>query len=278
MKFVRSAVSFASLFVPVLASLHAEDLSTQLMHCTCRLSDPHSAATAFVLSRPKPADPKQSEWILITAAHVLEGMKGEEASLLTHQKQPDGTYKKVHVPIKVRKDGKPRWVKHGEADVAAMRVALPPVIDMPRLPTELLASEELLKRYEIHPGDTVLCLGYPHRFEENHGGFPVLREGRISSYPLTPTRTTKTFHVSFNTFEGDSGGPVYLYDRNRLLENGKSEPVRLILGLVYGQHFIDEDIKTAYETRKTRVRLGLAIVIHAALIREAIGQIPPNGG
>jgi hypothetical protein len=276
-KFILPAASIVFLWSGSALLTLAEDFSTQLMHCTCELSDRQSAATAFVLSRPKFGDPKQSEWVLVTAGHALEGMKGDEASLLMHEKQPDGTYKKLPVPIKVRKDGKPCWVKHRDADVAAMRVTLPSTVDIPRLSTDLLATDELLKRYEIHPGDTVLCLGYPHRFEENRGGFPVLREGRISSYPLTPTQPTKTFHVSFNTFEGDSGGPVYVCDRNRMMENGKGESVRLILGLVYGQHFIDEDLKTAYETRKTRIRLGLAIVVHATYIRDTIGQIPPNG-
>ena len=266
------------LLVTSCAAAVADDFSTQLMLCTGKLSDSEWAATAFILSRPSPADAKQSEWLLITAGHALAGSKSEEATLLLHQKQPDGTYKNLPVQVKVRKDRNPLWTKHPTADVAVMRVALPPTVDVPRLPVGLLATDEMMIRYEIHPGDAVLCLGYPHRFEQNHGSFAVLRSGMISSYPLVPAKAVQAFHVSFNTFEGDSGGPIYVSQPNRVLESGKVEPVRLILGLVHGQHFIDEDVKTAYETRKMRTRLGLSIVVPAAMIRETIERLPRPPG
>ena len=82
---------------------------------------------------------------------------------------------------------------------------------------------------------------------------------------------TKTFLLSSNVFEGDSGGPVFLAEPNRLVEGKpQPQPVRLILGLVAGQHFLDEDLKSPYEIRKVRHRLGLAIIPHASFIRETL--------
>jgi hypothetical protein len=80
---------------------------------------------------------------------------------------------------------------------------------------------------------------------------------------------TKTFFLSANTFEGDSGAPVYLSRPNQIGPD-REEDVRLIVGLVSGQQFLDEEAKMIYGTSKVRHRLGFAIVVHASFIRETI--------
>jgi hypothetical protein len=260
---------------PVLAE--DDDLNSQLMQATFKLGNDKSVATCFLLSRPSPDDAGKSQVILVTAGHVFENMGGDEATLFMRKKESEGAYKKEPITLQIRKEGKPLWVKHPEADVAAMYVeaAIPP--EIPALSIDLLATDDTLKKYAIHPGDALRCLGYPHRFEVNEAGFPVLRMGTIASFPLVPTKVTRTFLFSYNTFEGDSGGPVYIAESNREC-GGNKEPgeVRLILGLVSGQHFIDEDTRTAYETRRVRHQLGLAIVVHAVFIRETIALLPPK--
>jgi hypothetical protein len=260
---------------PVLAE--TDDLNSQLMQATFKLGNGKSVATCFLLTRPLPDDAERPQFILVTAGHVFENMGGDKATLFMRQKESEGVYTKQPITLQIRKDGNPLWTRHPEADVAAMYVAPALPSDVPALSIDLLATDDTFRKYAIHPGDALMCLGYPHRFEANAGGFPVLRTGTIASFPLVPTKVTRTFLFSFNTFEGDSGGPVYIAESNRQF-GGSNEPgeVRLILGLVSGQHFIDEDTKTAYETRKVRHRLGLAIVVHAAFIKETIAQLPPK--
>ena len=272
------AVSCLSALVVSPAPVQAEHLSVQLMRATCRVSGPNTAGTALLLTRPVAGTPPQNQAVLVTAAHVFETMQGEQATLLCRQKEPDGTYKKLPVPLPIRKDKQPLWTKHPDADVAALVVKLPETADMAGIPVELLATDDLLKQYDIHAGDEVRCLGFPHQFEHNQAAFPVLRTGLISSLSVLPTKTTKNLMVSYNTFEGDSGGPVYIAESNRVVEgNPQPQNVRLILGLVHGQHFLDEDIRTPYEIRKVRHRLGLAIVVHATFIRETIEKLPAPG-
>ena len=43
----------------------------------------------------------------------------------------------------------------------------------------------------------------------------IRASGRIASYPITPTSKTRTFLLDFEVFEGNSGGPVFLYERIR---------------------------------------------------------------
>jgi hypothetical protein len=277
MKFTTTITTGVVLMVWVgpLSARSGHDLNTQLMNATVKIANPKSTATAFLLTRPDPSQASKTQFILVTAAHVLEKMTGDEAELFFRHKESEGVYKKLPMKIAIRKAGKALWTRHPSFDIAVMYVVPPEKAKIPRLPLDLLATDETLKKYKIHPGDTLKCLGYPHRLEGNEAGFPILRSGPIASFPLLPAKTTKTFLLNYNAFEGDSGGPVYCAQSNRFVD-GKKKPVtvRLVLGLVVGQHFIDVDTKTVYETRKIRYRMGLAIVVHAAFIRETIDRLP----
>lgn len=252
-----------------------EDLDTLMMRATVKVSHDKSTGTAFILYRSDPREPQHNQFVLVTAAHVFEKIPDDEAILVFRTMESEGVYKKAHAKLMIRKDGKPLWTKHPAQDVAAMVVAPPDKADLPKLPVSLLADDKELKDFRVHPGDMLAYLGFPHRIEANEAGFPILRNGPVASFPLLPTKITKTFLLSSNTFEGDSGGPVYLADpKRRIPGKEKAEDVRLIVGLVAAQQFLDEELKMIYETTKVRHRLGLAIVVHASFIRETIERIP----
>ena len=240
-----------------------DDLNTQLMRATFKIMHEKSTATGFILKKNN-----TEKYILITAAHVLINTPGEETTLQFRTKKADGEYIKDPVKVTIRKDGKPLWAKHPTEDVAVLWVTPPKNADLSNLSTDVLASDALLQKHKVHPGDLVSVLGYPHRVESNNAGFPILRHGSIATFPLYPTAKTRTFFLSGNIFEGDSGGPVSL-SRQSYTEPDKEE-TRLILGLVSAQQFLDEDVKLIYGTSKIRHRLGLAIIIHASLINETI--------
>ncbi len=264
----------------------ALDLNTQLMLATFKVSNPASTGTAFILSRPRPDDPKKPRFVLITAEHVLRLMIGDEATLTGRKTEADGGFSKLPVKFKVRLDGKPVWTKHPQADLAVMEFSPPEGLVIPEIPVSILASDSDLSHYEVHPGDLIRCVGYPHpnQFDGNGTGFGVVRLGCLASYPLVPTARTRTFLCDLNSFEGDSGSPVYLSEDHRSYGGqASSGRVSLILGLVAGQHFIDEEFKMIYQSGKFRHRMGLAIAFHAALIRETIdlmaaGQDGENAG
>ena len=260
-----------------IAQAEPGDLDTRLMLATLKLSNPDSAGTAFVLTRPDPTDPKAQRSLLVTAEHVFARMKGDEATIHFRRRGAEGDYAKAPAPLKVRREGKALWTKHPTADVAVMDLSTPPEVDLSGVPIDFLASDADLDRHEVHPGDLVRCVGfpYPNQFQANDPGFAVVRLGCIASYPLRPTAKTKTFLCDLNSFEGDSGSPVYLAE-NRPTPAGKDRPgrVELVLGLVVAQHFIDEEFKTIYQSGKLRHRIGMGIVVHATAIREAINLLP----
>jgi hypothetical protein len=252
-----------------------EDLPTQLMRATVKVNHEKSAGSGFILTRPDPHEARRRQFVLVTAAHVLEKIPGDDATVFFRTKEGEGVYKKVPTKVVLRKGGKPQWARHPSQDVAALVVVPPDRADLPALTADLLATDRELRRYRVGPGDVLAFLGYPHRLEASEAGFPVLRSGPVASFPLLPTAVTKTFLLSGNVFEGDSGGPVYLASPRRDLP-GKEDPgeVRLIVGLVTGQHFLDEEMKMVYGTTRLRHRLDLAVVVHAAFIRETLQRLP----
>jgi len=102
-----------------------------------------------------------------------------------------------------------------DADVAVMYVNLARGRTDPHHLDQPVADDDMLSEFEVNPGEELICLGYPFGAESNTGGFPILRSGRIASYPLLPTESTKALLFDFPIFPGNSGGPVYLSSNNR---------------------------------------------------------------
>jgi hypothetical protein len=252
----------------------ATEINTVLMRSTFMLSGEGSTGTAFILGRLSKVDNTKAYYVLVTAAHVLNAIPGEKA-VLNLRKRSGDTFSKVPVTIPIRRDTEKLWTQHPHADVAVMYVALPKDTDIQLLPTDLLATDEILKQFEIHPGDRLSCLGYPLMAEANDAGFPILRSGQIASYPLVPMTAVKTILFDFNVFEGNSGGPVYFLDSNRVYGGSTNiGQVRFLIGLVSEQRFAEEQVQSLREVRKERYQLGLAVVIPAQFIRDTINLLP----
>lgn len=254
-----------------------EDINTALMRSTFKIVGQDSIGTAFVIGRPVPGESNKLFFVLVTAAHVLQNIKGEQAVLFLRKKQGDD-FVKFTQPLQIRKNNQPLWKEHPEADVAVMYLPLPTEADIQILPMSLLVTDQQLEQFEIHPGDVLSCLGYPYGAEANGSGFPILRSGQIASYPLTPTRKTKTFLFDFRVFGGNSGGPVYFVSTNRIYggETRLGQTIHLVAGLVSQEQVVEEEIKSLTETRRAKHPLSLAVVVHAALIRETIELLPTH--
>lgn len=256
------------------------DLNTKLMLTTFKIAGRDSIGTAFIMGKPIPGENQKGYGVLVTAAHVLKGIKEDEATVFLRKKEGEGFVKRLW-RLAIRKKSVPLWKEHPIADVAVMFVKLPTDTGISVLSTNLLVTDEELEKYEIHPGDTLFCLGYPLGAEANEAGFPILRNGPIASYPLIPTSKTKTLMYDLKILKGNSGGPVYFYQRNRsygsmenLLEVELFNTIEFIAGLVSQEASIPETIRSLNETRVVNHPLSLAIVVHASYIKEAIDLLP----
>lgn len=259
------------------------EINTTLMHYTYRIEGPTgkpnkmTRGTVFVMGIPDANRPGKGQCVLVTAAHVLERISGETATIYLREKMSDGKFKKVPHILQIRKGKKPLWVRHPDVDVAVMKIDLPVFVtkqakEIPGLSTNHLADDEMIEKYEIHPGDQLLCLGYPYGVEANASGFSILRSGKIASYPLTPAKETKTFLFDFEVFPGNSGGPVYFVDKGRKYGGiiHAAETIQFIAGVVTEQKYHVQFV----EPQKVLLRkLSLGVVVPAHFIKETLALL-----
>ncbi len=272
----------ASANVPIRAQeRRAVELNSILMESTFRIEGKNTrgqdtVGTCFVLGRPYPKEPNKLRYLLVTAAHVLADIHGEYATVVMRRKHGDSRWERTPVPIRIRLGDHPLWTQHSQADVAVMYIRVPDGVLQTVVPTGLLADDKSLAEFEIHPGDELSCLGYPFGAESNPAGFPILRSGKISSYPLLPTTETKVFLFDFRIFGGNSGGPVYFVQTNRTY-GGSTQlgtTIQFLMGIVSNEKVLKQQIEEPYSKREQNYPLGLAEVVHASLIKETIELLP----
>lgn len=257
------------------------DLNTVMMESTFRIEGqaPNGAqviGTGFLMGRPLVKKPGEGRVVLITAAHVFNDMAGDSVSLVMRRQSSDRRWEEVRVPVPIRSSGHPLWVQHPEADVAALYIAVPneltPYYEI--IATTLLANDSTLNQYEIHPGDELECLGYPLGYQ-NPGGFPILRSGKIASYPLVPSKENPYFLLDFRVFRGNSGGPVYFAASTRFFGGSlKGGQMQFVMGLVSQEVNVTEQMQSLYENRLETYPLGLAKIVPAEFIAETVNLLP----
>lgn len=249
------------------------EINTVVMQSTFRIAGANSLGTAFIVGRPIPGVENRARYVLVTAAHVLDGITGDDAVLFLRRKDSSGWHEFPY-QISIRTNGHPNWTKNPSADVAVMYLALPNESVVNLIPTTLFADDKMLTQYEVHPGDELNVLGYPLGYV-GPGGFPVLRSGKIASYPLVPTKDNPFFLLDFRVFQGNSGGPVYLVSYNRIYGGSTNiGAVYMLMGLVSEEISLTEDQRGIYENRSARYPLSLAKVVPAAFIKETIEMLP----
>ena len=256
------------------SALAQTDIGSGLMRATFKIEGPGSTGTAFVVGRPTQSDPKRAWNVLVTAAHVLENIKGDEAVLHCRKKQGN-TYERSPITIQIRKKGKALWTKHREADVAVMYLPLPPDVDLYLIGTGTFITDNEIKQFEVHPGDRLFALGFPFGAEGNEFGFPILRSGSIASFPVTRAEGGDTFLFDFEVYRGNSGGPVFLFEENASYGGSMHvEGYHGIIGIVSQGKTINEKMHSLFKTSTEQHPINVAVIVHASLIKEAIEMLP----
>ena len=247
------------------------DLSAELIQATVQLEQPlgngtRTVGTGFLISAPGPDG--QPRTVLVTANHVLDKMPGQIARIGFRISNADGSWSYAPQQLQIRDaQGHELWTHHPSRDVAAMTITAPEAFAKAAIPVNYLAADETFSKNAIGAGDEMMALGFPRGLAANPAGFPILRSGRVASFPVAPSAVFPTFLLDFAVFPGNSGGPVFVSDhshRRAGAENG-GEDVEFIAGL------LTQEVELSGE------RLEIGIVTHAAYIRETIGLIGNPG-
>ena len=259
-----------------------KDVHNILMHWTYKIegkaADTNKTVfgTVFLMAIPVSNSTSQGMPVLVTAAHVLADIQSELATVNMRSELPDGSYKRRPYEIRIRDtNGVPLWVRHPEVDIAVMRFNVPKdaLPSTPLLDTTFLAGDDVFAERDIHPGDELMCLGFPLSLESNEAGFPILRSGRIASYPVHPSRLAKSFYYDIAVYGGNSGGPVFFEYKNRRIPGEpftKTVDVSAVAGIVIQDVSQIINIEGYFESVKRRDPLGLALVVPSEFIKQAL--------
>lgn len=251
-----------------------EDAATRMLEATFKIYHKDSTATGVFVRPPQGLAAEPNQVLLVTAGHVFERIKGDDAVIVLRTPKSDATFVRRDFSVKLRDGGKPLWTKHPGHDVAVIAVKLPDDAAVRPIEFQWLADEAAMRAAKVHIGSELLVLGYPMQVESSAAGFPVARHACVASYPLFPVKSVQSFMAEFTTFAGDSGGPVFVTapaDKAKSGENPDARP--LVLGIVVAQHFSDEKLNLLYEERMVHHPLNLSTVLYAQFMREVIEQL-----
>ncbi|HXQ15583.1 MAG TPA: serine protease [Caulobacteraceae bacterium] len=246
----------------------AVDLSIDLIQATVQVEQPlgdgtRTVGTGFLISDPTPDGRPRT--ILVTANHVFRKMPGPIATIGFRVENADGSWRYDPMPLKIRDADKELWTHHPDRDVAAISIDAPPEFVKAAIPEGWLATDDTFNKYALRPGDEMLALGFPEGLSANPAGFPILRAGRVASFPLGPSSAFPTFLLDFAVFPGNSGGPVYVRDATRRAPVGSSVPDGFIAGMLTQQVELNSQ------------NLSIGIVTDARFVRETLSLIDnPN--
>jgi hypothetical protein len=270
----------------------AADFPVELINATVQIEQDlgnnlKTVGTAFLVSAPTPDG--RPRIVLVTAGHLFERMPKPEVRIGWRLGSSVGDWRYAPGPLTIRTpgpapldagasaspastpmisatEGRPIWVRHPTQDIAAIAIQAPPEFTKAAIPLKWLADDRTFSRYAVRPGDEMMALGFPRGLSSNRAGFPILRWGRVASYPLSPVSSFPTFLLDFRVFDGNSGGPVFMADPGR----GRGEAAAAGVDGP-GAYFVAGVLTKQVESRGDRLEIG--VVVHARHVREAIAML-----
>ncbi|MBX7250108.1 MAG: serine protease [Caulobacteraceae bacterium] len=240
------------------------DLTIELINATVQVEGPmadgrRAVGTGFLVEAPTPDGRPRT--VLVTAGHLLDQMTGDQARVGWRFSDGDGAWRFAPQPLVIRDAaGQPQWLRHPAFDVAVIRVTAPPEFTRAAIPLAWLADEHSFEEWGVGPGDEMMTIGYPMGLSSNSAGFPIVRTGRVASYPLYPTALFPTFLVDLRVLGGNSGGPVFMTGYNRR-RPGTEQGARAFVAGVLTKQLCSE----------------IGVVTHAYYVREAIRMMDDPG-
>lgn len=241
------------------------DLTVGLINATVQLDQPsgegtRTVGTGFLIQATRPDGSPRV--VLVTAAHVLERMTDVEARIGWRVSLPDGSWRFDPEPLRIRdRNNDPLWYRLPDRDVAVMEVVAPDAFARAAIPLGWLADDNSFDAWQVGPGDELLSLGFPRGLSANRAGFPILRVGRVASWPLSPVEAFPSFLLDFTVFPGNSGGPVFWTPTARRRPGAVEPEHPFIAGLLTQEVLVRDE------------RLEIGVVTHARYIRDAIAAM-----
>jgi hypothetical protein len=226
----------------------------------------NATGTGFIVAQT--SDEKKSakkRFVLLTAAHVLTAClkSGDYASIRFRYRGADPlTWSLEDHQVRIGEKGHPLWTQHPTADVAALEVEVPSGAIGTVLSVDFLADKDSIQK-EMYFARGVYALGFPFG-EVGAAGFPLLRPAEVTSRSVDGI---EKFALSLQIYPGDSGGPVYIVERDNQTIHV------LIVGLMV-QALAVRAGQAQSGTNDILIFVGVGYVVPSTELREVLNALP----
>ena len=208
-------------------------------------------ATGFVIERKDSSSPGGVTPVVVTSLHVLKTIGSNPLVIGTRIPTEEGEPQIAVIRIRPRRSSGPFYVRHPTEDIGAFELKVPTeAAGVVRTPSFLREDAVRLGSARLHAGDEVSFLGFPDVIPLTSDVFPILRTGRIASYPTAASHSKHKLIINADVYPGDSGAPVFTSGRG-----GRPKLVGMIVQRI---------------GRDPRTFAHFAIAVDAAAIRETL--------
>jgi len=257
-----------------------------LLKATVRIETPTgTSGTGFIISKPSKSDGRY--YFLVTNKHLIGDYLLFDGKLDTYYDfikvycyKKDGSIQEIDILLKDeegqinRRKVYPYPEPH--IDIALISIAddLEKVRELDKWSFDLsyLATNEILKKWNVDIGDQVLALGYPYNIYSKSNYYPIAKSGYISSkigeeLIITISHTDKNYKkverelkgkiilLDGTLVQGNSGGPIVVPRGRRERTEANTNEVQftkeslenLVVG-VQSQSFIKAGISIAFSS------------------------------
>ena len=222
---------------------------------------------------------------LVTAQHVIRDIQAKSEIVALRINDKSGKYFMGWIPLE-------QWHYHPDAaryvDVAVAPCQFPSeanadwsCIGLP----EQFATDEVLTKYSIGPGDDVFLTGYFSSFPGERKNIPIVRMGNIAAMPDEPLTTRggvpmNGYLIEARSIGGLSGSPVFVQMAPwRIVDGTVSQftgMTHYLLGLVHGHYDVAANSPAEQAKKDTekaeRINVGIGVVVPVKDIWETIMQ------
>ena len=241
----------------------AEPAAERLVNATFKVFNSASTATGFLVKDAAPDAPRTNV-VLVTANHVFTKAKGDHVLLVCRVKDENGAWQRLDHKVVIREKDADLWTRHPSQDVAVIRCTLPPEAVFDALPESAVTGETETAGLSVGTG--LFYCSYPHRTEANGAGFPLLRTGVVSGYPLFPVAEYPKVFFTGPTFSGDSGAPI------AMKVSGGDCPLAVV-GLIITRTQQNDRLKSDDWEVTFKRDISLGAFVHAAYIAECLNAL-----
>lgn len=197
----------------------------RMMWSTYPLATPKGMGTAFVVGYRDARAPGGMTPVVVTSVHVIESVCRGPLTFAVRVPDEQGEPEAVVVRYQPRRGRERFYVRHPRQDLAAFALKLPEGFSDLITLHSFLDEDSVASRPEtLRAGAEVSFLGFPAVLPGTAGAFPILRTGRVASYPVGSAGAQGLFLINADVYPGDSGAPVFTTGRG-----GRPELVGMII-------------------------------------------------